>query len=136
MCCRNLLWDTHIPPDLIRHSQGAVANWSAAAGEDAVCNSIVVAAPHRFSTLKSGSKGPAHRAAHTLSVLDALPLERPADRHYVKNHLAVGAPGHPCRPERPAHPGARPRFGPYDRDGECTGRPRLWAAETVLAGQS
>ena len=88
MTLRYLL-DTNILSDLIRHPQGTVAARIAAAGEETVCTSIIVAAELRFGAANSGSKKLAERVDLILSALEILPLEAPADRHYrdVHHHL-------------------------------------------------
>src|SRR5512134_76905 len=89
MVLRYLL-DTNILSDLVRHPQGTVAIRIAAAGEDTVCSSIIVAAEFRFGAIKSGSKKLAKTVDLILSALEILPLETPADRHYgkVRHHLS------------------------------------------------
>ncbi len=84
------LLDTNILSDLVRQPQGTVATRIAAAGEETVCTSIVVAAELRFGAAKSGSKKLADRVDLILSALEILPLEAPADRHYgdLRHHLA------------------------------------------------
>ena len=83
------LLDTKILPDLARHPRGTVAARIAAAGEETVCTSIVVAAELRFGAVKSGSKKLADRVDLILSALEILPLEAPAYRHYgeLRHHL-------------------------------------------------
>jgi len=83
------LLDTNILSDLVRHPRGTVAARIAAAGEETVCTSIVVAAELRFGAVKSGSKNLADRVDLILSALEILPLEAPADRHYgeLRHHL-------------------------------------------------
>lgn len=83
------LLDTNILSDLIRHPRGRVAARIAAAGEDTVCTSIIVAAELRYGAAKSGSRKLADRVDLILSALAILPLETPADRHYgdVRQHL-------------------------------------------------
>jgi tRNA(fMet)-specific endonuclease VapC len=68
--------------DLVRNPQGAVADRIAAAGEDSVCTSIVVAAELRYGAAKSGSRKLADRVDLLLSAVAVLPLEPPADRRY------------------------------------------------------
>ena len=84
------LLDTNILSDLIRRPQGTVAARIAAAGEETVCTSIVVAAELRSDAAKSGSKKLAGQVDLILSALEILPLEAPADRHYgdLRHHLA------------------------------------------------
>ena len=83
------LLDTNILSDLIRHPQGSVASKIAAAGEQTVCTSIIVAAELRYRANKSGSRKLADRVDLILSALEILPLETPADRHYadIRHHL-------------------------------------------------
>ena len=83
------LLDTNILSDLIRHPQGTVASKIAAAGEQTVCTSIIVAAELRYRANKSGSRKLADRIDLILSALEILPLETPADRHYadIRHHL-------------------------------------------------
>lgn len=83
------LLDTNILSDLIRHPQGTVASKIAAAGEQTVCTSIIVAAELRYGANKSGSRKLADRVDLILSALEILPLETPADRHYadIRHHL-------------------------------------------------
>ena len=77
------LLDTNILSDLIRHPQGTVASRIAAAGEQTVSTSIIVAAELRYGANKSGSRKLADRIDLILSALEILPLETPADRHYA-----------------------------------------------------
>ncbi len=81
--------DTNILSDLVRYPQGTIATRIAAAGENAVCTSIIVAAELRFGAAKSGSKKLVERVNLILTALEILPLETPADRHYgeLRHHL-------------------------------------------------
>ncbi len=83
------LLDTNILFDLVRHPQGEAAARIAAAGEQSVCTSIVVAAELRYGAAKSGSRKLADRVDLILSTLEVLPLEAPADRQYgdIRHHL-------------------------------------------------
>ncbi len=83
------LLDTDILSDLMRRPQGTVAKKIAAAGEDTVCTSIVVASELRFGAAKSGSRKLADRVDLILSALEILPLDVPADRRYgdIRHHL-------------------------------------------------
>jgi tRNA(fMet)-specific endonuclease VapC len=83
------LLDTNILSDLLRHPQGTVARKIAAAGEQSVCTSIIVAAELRYGANKSGSRKLADRIELILSALEILPLDTPADRHYagLRHHL-------------------------------------------------
>jgi len=89
------LLDTNIISDLIRHPRGTVAARIAAAGEETVCTSIIVAAELRFGAIKSSSKKLVDRIDLILSALEILPLEAPADRHYGDLRLHLTRQGIP-----------------------------------------
>jgi tRNA(fMet)-specific endonuclease VapC len=78
------LLDTNILSDLVRQPQGTVATRIAAAGEETVCTSIIVASELRFGATKSGSRKLADRVDLILSAVEILSLEAPADHHYGK----------------------------------------------------
>jgi tRNA(fMet)-specific endonuclease VapC len=78
------LLDTNILSDLVRQPQGSVANRIAAAGEETVCTSIIVAAELRFGAEKSDSGKLADRVDLILSAIEILPLDTPVDREYGK----------------------------------------------------
>lgn len=84
------LLDTNILSDLVLQPQGIIAKRIAAAGEETVCTSVIVAAELRYGAEKSGSVNLADRIDLVLSALEILPLELPADREYAKlrHHLA------------------------------------------------
>lgn len=85
------LLDTNILSDLVHQPQGTVATQIAAAGEETVCTSIIVAAELRFGATKSGSRKLADRVDLILSAVEILPLEAPADHHYgkLRHHLTI-----------------------------------------------
>ncbi len=94
MTLRYLL-DTNVLSALIREPQGPIAQRIAAAGEETVCTSVLVAAELRYGAHKSGSVRLAERGDLILSTLEVLPLEVPADRHYgdIRQRLArLGTP--------------------------------------------
>ena len=94
MTLRYLL-DTNVLSALIREPQGPIAQRIAAAGEETVCSSVLVAAELRYGAHKSGSVRLAERVDLILSTLEVLPLEVPADRHYgdIRQRLArLGTP--------------------------------------------
>ena len=97
MVSRYLL-DTNVVSELIRHPQGSVAARVAAAGEEAVCTSIVVAAELRYGAAKSGSERLADRVERVLSVMDVVALEPPADRRYADIRLQLTQHGTPIGP--------------------------------------
>jgi len=89
------LLDTNVLSALIREPQGPIAQRIAAAGEETVCTSVLVAAELRYGAHKSGSVRLAERVDLILSTLEILPLEVPADRHYgdIRQRLArLGTP--------------------------------------------
>ena len=94
MTLRYLL-DTNVLSALIRDPQGPISQRIAAAGEETVCTSVLVAAELRYGAHKSGSVRLAERVDLILSTLEILPLEVPADRHYgdIRQRLArLGTP--------------------------------------------
>lgn len=94
MTLRYLL-DTNVLSALIREPQGPIAQRIAAAGEETVCTSVLVAAELRYGAHKSGSVRLAERVDLILSTLEIPPLEVPADRHYgdIRQRLArLGTP--------------------------------------------
>jgi tRNA(fMet)-specific endonuclease VapC len=92
------LLDTNVLSDLVRNPQGSVAERIAAAGEDGVCTSIVVAAELRYGAAKSGSGKIADRVERLLSAMEVLPLEPPADFHYAKLRHHLTRQGTPIGP--------------------------------------
>ncbi len=92
------LLDTNILSDLIRHPQGNVADRIAAAGENTVCTSIIVAAELRYGAEKSGSPQLTDRVDLILSALEILALEPPADRHYGQIRQQLTRQGLPIGP--------------------------------------
>ena len=92
------LLDTNILSDLVRHPQGLVAKQIAAAGEETICTSIIVAAELRFGAAKSGSAKLIDRVDLILSAIEILPLESPADREYGKLRQYLATRGTPIGP--------------------------------------
>jgi tRNA(fMet)-specific endonuclease VapC len=84
------LLDTNILSELVRRPQGRIAQRIAAAGEAAICTSIIVSAELRYGAARSGSARLRRRVDTLLSALDVRPFEAPADRHYarIRTHLA------------------------------------------------
>ncbi len=92
------LLDTNILSDLVKHPQGPIANRIAAAGEETVCTSIIVAAELLYGAAKSGSKKLADRINLILSTIEILPLEIPAEREYGKLRHYLLSKGTPIGP--------------------------------------
>lgn len=78
------LLDTKILSDLVRNPQGLAADRIAAAGEDSICTSIVIAAELRYGAVKSGSDRLADRVDLLLAAMEVLPMEPPTDRKYAE----------------------------------------------------
>ncbi|TVS11106.1 MAG: type II toxin-antitoxin system VapC family toxin [Wenzhouxiangella sp.] len=92
------LLDTNMISDLVRNPRGAVAKRIAAAGEDSICTSVVVAAELRYGAAKSGSGKLANRVDLLLSAMEVLPLEPPADRQYAQLRHHLTSQGMPIGP--------------------------------------
>jgi tRNA(fMet)-specific endonuclease VapC len=92
------LLDTNILSDLIRNPQGPVAARIAHAGEDQVCTSLIVASELRFGAAKRGSERLSRQLEMVLAVIDVLPLQSPADRHYADLRRILERAGTPIGP--------------------------------------
>lgn len=92
------LLDTNILSDLVRHPQGMVAKRIALEGESSVCTSIVVAGKLRYGANKRGSERLTYQLEAILSIMEILPLEEPADRHYGGTSGLSGKAGSNDRP--------------------------------------
>jgi len=89
------LLDTNIISDLVRHPAGAVTAAIRAAGEDAICTSIIVAAELRYGARKKGSEQLVRRVEALLSRIPVLPLEAPADEVYGQIRTSLERSGSP-----------------------------------------
>ena len=76
------LLDTNILSHLVRNPGGIAARKIAEVGEGAVCTSIIVACELRYGAAKKGSPKLSAQLEAILQVLEILPLEPEADRHY------------------------------------------------------
>jgi tRNA(fMet)-specific endonuclease VapC len=74
--------DTNIISELIRNPQGKAAKRIAAAGEDNICTSIIVAAELRYGCAKKGSERLLKAVEDLLDEIEILPLDVPADTEY------------------------------------------------------
>jgi tRNA(fMet)-specific endonuclease VapC len=92
------LLDTNALSDLIRHPTGPVARRIAAAGEEAVCTSIVVACELRYGAAKKQSPTLTERIEALLGRITILPLETDADVHYAKIRAQLQRSGQPIGP--------------------------------------
>lgn len=89
------LLDTNIISDIVRNPQGRAAQRVVAAGEDAVCTSIIVASELRFGCAKSGSKRLLRAVEALLGEIAVLPFDVPADAAYGGICAALEAAGRP-----------------------------------------
>lgn len=92
------LLDTNIISDLIRNPAGMAAQRLAEKGETAICTSIVVACELRFGACKKGSPALTARVDEILSLIEVLPLEIDADRHYARLRAQLEKNGTPIGP--------------------------------------
>jgi tRNA(fMet)-specific endonuclease VapC len=77
------LLDTNILSDLMKNPEGRVAHRiQALASGDRVCTSIIVAAELRFGAQKKNAPSLTQQVDELLEVLEVLPLQPDADRHY------------------------------------------------------
>lgn len=74
--------DTNIISELIRNPQGKAAKRIAAAGEDNICTSIIVAAELRYGCAKKVSERLLKAVEDLLDEIEILPLDVPADTEY------------------------------------------------------
>jgi tRNA(fMet)-specific endonuclease VapC len=79
---RRYLLDTGIISHLANRPGGALAQRVRSLAPESVCTSIVVAAEIRFGLAKSGSQALSDRILLTLSAIQILPLEAPAEEIY------------------------------------------------------
>lgn len=89
------LLDTNVLSALIRQPEGPATHRIGHVGEYAVCTSIVVAGELRYGAEKSGSAALKERVAKTLSAMEVLALDAPADACYaeIRHHLTrAGTP--------------------------------------------
>jgi tRNA(fMet)-specific endonuclease VapC len=96
MASRNgYLLDTNILSALVRDPVGPVSRRIAAAGEQALCTSIIVACELRFSARKKGSKVFLERIDQILSSVEVLPLDQDADECYASLRVGLEQRGTP-----------------------------------------
>jgi tRNA(fMet)-specific endonuclease VapC len=76
------LLDTNVVSDLVRNPKGRVAQRATAAGDAALCTSIIVACELRYGAEQKGSPRLTNQLAAVLEQIDILPLDREADLHY------------------------------------------------------
>lgn len=89
------LLDTNIVSDLVRNPQGKAAQRIAAAGEENICTSIIVAAELRYGCAKSGSVRIIKAVEELLGEIPVLPFEAPADVEYGDIRATLESAGRP-----------------------------------------
>jgi tRNA(fMet)-specific endonuclease VapC len=92
------LLDTNILSDLLRNPDGRVAQKVALLGEGTICTSIVVACELRYGAAKKGSSRLSERVESLLESLEALPLDKDADRRYAEIRSHLDKQGRPIGP--------------------------------------
>jgi tRNA(fMet)-specific endonuclease VapC len=92
------LLDTDTLSWLVRDPAGAVARHLAAAGEDAVATSPIVAGELRFGAGRSGSAALVARVEELLARLLVLPLDDRVARHYADVRGSLERAGTPIGP--------------------------------------
>lgn len=91
------LWmlDTNTLSALIRGSSPALVQRLAAAGEDAICTSIVVACEMRYGAQRKGSAALTARVEALLAEVTILPFDGEADQHYADIRCVLERAGTP-----------------------------------------
>jgi tRNA(fMet)-specific endonuclease VapC len=92
------LLDTNILSDLLRNPEGRVAQKVALLGEGTICTSIIVACELRYGVAKKGSSRLSERVESLLESLEALPLDKEADRRYAEIRSHLDKQGRPIGP--------------------------------------
>jgi tRNA(fMet)-specific endonuclease VapC len=87
--------DTNVLSELIREPQGVLRQRIVKLGDQAVCTSIVVACELRFGALRKGSPALLSRVEQLLEIVEVLPFDAPADRHYADIRSALESAGTP-----------------------------------------
>ena len=92
------LLDCNTLSDILRNPGGRAARRLAVVGEPTVCTSIVVACELRYGAAKKGSLRLSERVESLLESLEALPLEKGADRRYAEVRAHLQRAGTPIGP--------------------------------------
>lgn len=87
--------DTNTLSNLIRNPRGAIVQRLSSAEPAAVCTSIVVACELRCGAARKGSDVLTKRVEQLLGSLTVLPLDEPADQHYVDIRASLERAGTP-----------------------------------------
>ena len=89
------LLDTNALSEVVKQPAGAVAHRIAAAGEDSICTSIVVACELRYGAARKGSVVLNEKIEQLLADLEILPLAEGVDRHYASLRTQLEQAGQP-----------------------------------------
>lgn len=89
------LLDTNALSQVVRQPAGVVARRIAAAGEDSICTSIVVACELRYGAVKKGSSVLNEKIEQLLSDVEILPLDEGVDRRYADLRVQLEQTGQP-----------------------------------------
>lgn len=89
------LLDSNILSDLIRHTDGRVAQHIRRVGETQVCTSIVVAAELRYGVAKKASPRLTAAIDGLLRRLEVLPWQAPVDQVYAELRAQLETRGRP-----------------------------------------
>ncbi|ROO31407.1 type II toxin-antitoxin system VapC family toxin [Salinisphaera japonica] len=89
------LLDTNIISDMVRRPAGRAAKALARVDVAQVCTSIIVVSEIRYGVARRGSQKLTAQVDAVLSVLPALSLESPADRHYGDIRAELAGQGQP-----------------------------------------
>ncbi len=89
------LLDTNALSEVVKQPAGVVARRIAAAGEDRICTSIVVACELRYGAMRKGSPVLNGKIEQLLSGVEILPLDEGVDRRYADLRMRLEQAGQP-----------------------------------------
>lgn len=89
------LLDTNALSEVVKQPAGMVARRIAAAGEDSICTSIVVACELRYGAMRKGSPVLNEKIEQLLSDVEILPLDEGVDRRYADLRMQLEQAGQP-----------------------------------------
>lgn len=89
------LLDTNALSEVVKQPAGAVARRIAAAGENSICTSIVVACELRYGAMRKGAPVLNEKIEQLLSGVEILPLDEGVDRRYADLRMQLEQAGQP-----------------------------------------
>lgn len=89
------LLDTNALSEVVKQPAGMVARRIAAAGEDSICTSIMVACELRYGAMRKGSPVLNEKIEQLLSDVEILPLDEGVDRRYADLRMQLEQAGQP-----------------------------------------